>query len=58
VVLELTEHTVFDNYPGLIASLQELRLRGVRLAIDDTGNGYSSLSHIRNHSPGGVTCTS
>lgn len=51
VVLELTEHTVFDDYPGLIASLQELRLLGVRLAIDDTGNGYSSLSHILKLAP-------
>jgi len=46
VVVELTEYAGFDDYPGLIASLQALRLRGVRLAIDDTGNGYSSLSHI------------
>ncbi len=51
VVLELTEHTRFDDYPGLIRSLQELRLQGIGLAIDDTGNGYSSLSHILKLAP-------
>src|SRR5665213_3295268 len=51
VVIELTEHTLFDDYPGLIAALQALRLLGVRLAIDDTGNGYSSLSHILKLAP-------
>jgi len=51
VVLELTEHARFDDYPGLITSLRELRREGIRLAIDDTGNGYSSLSHILKLAP-------
>ncbi len=51
VVVELTEHTTFDDYPALVSSLRELRQRGIGLAIDDTGNGYSSLSHILKLAP-------
>ncbi len=51
VVLELTEHTRFADYPGLISALQELWQDGVGLAIDDTGNGYSSLSLILKLTP-------
>jgi EAL domain-containing protein (putative c-di-GMP-specific phosphodiesterase class I) len=51
VVLELTEHTRFDDYPGLLAALRVLRREGIGLAIDDTGNGYSSLSHILKLAP-------
>lgn len=46
VVLELTEHLAVDDYPSLIATLQCLRSGGVRLAIDDAGAGFASLSHI------------
>jgi len=51
VVVELTEHARFDDYPRLIASLRELRREDIGLAIDDTGNGYSSLSHILKLAP-------
>jgi EAL domain-containing protein (putative c-di-GMP-specific phosphodiesterase class I) len=51
VILELTEHTLIDDYPCLVAALQALRRRGTRLAIDDTGSGYSSLSHILKLAP-------
>lgn len=46
VVIELTEHFPVDDYPQLREALWALRARGVRLAIDDTGSGISSLSHI------------
>ena len=46
VVVELTEHVHIDDYPRLQATLKELRARGVRLAIDDTGSGFASFSHI------------
>jgi EAL domain-containing protein (putative c-di-GMP-specific phosphodiesterase class I) len=46
VILELTEHSHVDDYSGLAAALWALRQRGARLAIDDTGSGFSSLSHI------------
>lgn len=47
VVLELTEHTFVDDYPRLLAVLATLRARGLALAVDDAGSGYSGLSHIR-----------
>ena len=46
VVLELTEHVEVNDYPGLRRVLARLRDGGARLAIDDTGAGYSSFAHI------------
>jgi EAL domain-containing protein (putative c-di-GMP-specific phosphodiesterase class I) len=51
VVLELTEHLRVDDYPQLRGVLHDLRERGVRLAIDDTGAGFSSLAHIVHLAP-------
>ncbi|HEY9039747.1 MAG TPA: EAL domain-containing protein [Roseovarius sp.] len=46
IVLEVTEHAMVSDYDGLLAELDTLRFRGVRLAIDDAGAGYSGLQHI------------
>jgi EAL domain-containing protein (putative c-di-GMP-specific phosphodiesterase class I) len=46
VVLELSEHDRVDDYDAVAAVLAPLRARGMRLAIDDVGAGYSSLRHI------------
>jgi EAL domain-containing protein (putative c-di-GMP-specific phosphodiesterase class I) len=46
VVMELTEETKVDDYPGLSTVLDQLGLLGVRLAIDDTGAGFASFAHI------------
>lgn len=46
LVIEVTEHVKIGNYPDLLAALAEVRERGVRLAIDDTGAGYASFSHV------------
>jgi EAL domain-containing protein (putative c-di-GMP-specific phosphodiesterase class I) len=46
IVLEITEHAHVENYDRLLDALQPLRMRGVRLAVDDAGAGYSSLQHI------------
>ena len=51
VVLELTEHTAFDDYPGLQVALMGLRRGGIELAVDDAGSGYSSLTHILKLAP-------
>jgi EAL domain-containing protein (putative c-di-GMP-specific phosphodiesterase class I) len=51
LVLELTEHTKFDDYAALESSLRELRAHDIGLAIDDTGSGYSGLSHILRLAP-------
>lgn len=46
IVVELTEHVAVTDYRPLARALGRLRKRGARLAIDDTGAGYSSLCHI------------
>jgi EAL domain-containing protein (putative c-di-GMP-specific phosphodiesterase class I) len=51
IVIELTEHVKVDDYPQLAENLWALRERGVYLAIDDTGAGFSSLMHILKLAP-------
>ncbi len=46
VVLELTEHNRVDDYDDLVAAIKPLRLRGIRIAVDDAGAGYAGLHHI------------
>jgi len=51
VVMELTEHSRVTDYPALMTRLRALREPGTRLAIDDTGAGFSSLSHVLKLAP-------
>jgi EAL domain-containing protein (putative c-di-GMP-specific phosphodiesterase class I) len=51
VVLELSEHVAIDDYDVLRGLLAPLRSRGMRLAIDDVGAGFSSLRHIVTTAP-------
>jgi EAL domain-containing protein (putative c-di-GMP-specific phosphodiesterase class I) len=51
IVLEITEHADVGDYDALLAALGPLRARGVRLAVDDAGAGYSSLRHILHLQP-------
>ena len=46
LVLEITEHATVEDYDAVRAALKPLRERGVCVAIDDAGAGYSSLRHI------------
>src|SRR5690606_33384855 len=46
IVLEITEHANVEDYASLSNVLSELRMTGVRLAVDDAGAGYASLRHI------------
>jgi EAL domain-containing protein (putative c-di-GMP-specific phosphodiesterase class I)/putative methionine-R-sulfoxide reductase with GAF domain len=46
VAVEITEHVRVEDYPRLRRHLDQLRRRGVRLSIDDTGAGFASLHHI------------
>jgi EAL domain-containing protein (putative c-di-GMP-specific phosphodiesterase class I) len=46
VLLELSEHDPVEDYEALAAILTPLRNRGMKLAIDDVGAGFSSLRHI------------
>ena len=46
IVLELTEHTPVGDYDTLLVALDQLRRRGVRIAVDDTGAGYAGFQHL------------
>jgi EAL domain-containing protein (putative c-di-GMP-specific phosphodiesterase class I) len=46
VLLELSEHDAVEDYEVLSEVLAPFRARGMRLAIDDVGAGFSSLRHI------------
>ncbi|WP_138734471.1 EAL domain-containing protein [Modestobacter excelsi] len=46
VLLELSEHDPVEDYAALAGALAPFRARGMRLAIDDVGAGFSSLRHI------------
>ncbi len=49
LVLELTESVMLKPRPHLRAMLDRLRRSGVRLALDDFGAGYSSLSYLHHY---------
>lgn len=46
LVLEITEHAQVSDYPAFLGAIEPLRKRGLKLAVDDAGAGYSSLQHI------------
>ncbi|WP_067495563.1 EAL domain-containing protein [Actinoplanes sp. TFC3] len=46
IAVELTEHAPVHDYPALIAVTDRLRSAGIAIAVDDTGAGFASLSHI------------
>ncbi|HEX2916107.1 MAG TPA: EAL domain-containing protein [Chloroflexia bacterium] len=45
--LELTESVLMENVEAAITTLTRLKSLGVRIAIDDFGMGYSSLSQLK-----------
>ena len=51
IVLELTEQTSVSDYPTLELALQQLRARGLRIAVDDAGAGFASLRHVLRLAP-------
>jgi diguanylate cyclase (GGDEF)-like protein len=46
VVLEVTEHAPVDSYAALDLALGPHRARGLRVAVDDVGAGYASMTHV------------
>ncbi len=54
LVLEVTEHVRVEDYAALGSALRQLRLSGLRLAIDDAGAGFASLQHIVRLAPEGI----
>lgn len=47
ITLEITESVFKEGWSRILAVLEELRQLGVRLAIDDFGEGYSSLTRLQ-----------
>ena len=45
--LEVTESVLLDGAEPVIALMDTLSSRGIRVAIDDFGTGFSSLSYLR-----------
>jgi EAL domain-containing protein (putative c-di-GMP-specific phosphodiesterase class I) len=45
--LEVTESLIMHDLDQAIATMEKLKLLGVRLSIDDFGTGYSSLAALR-----------
>jgi EAL domain-containing protein (putative c-di-GMP-specific phosphodiesterase class I) len=48
LVVEVIEKTVLDDNPSVGRSINALKRAGMRVAIDDFGSGFSSLSSLRN----------
>jgi diguanylate cyclase (GGDEF)-like protein len=47
LVLEVTEGVLIENPEAAKARLEELRALGLKLALDDFGAGYSSLTYLQ-----------
>jgi diguanylate cyclase (GGDEF)-like protein len=47
IIIELTEHTALRDLTTTQQVLGGLRRLGVRIALDDFGRGYASLTHLR-----------
>src|SRR5581483_7703698 len=47
LVLEITEGVLIEKPDEMLARIAELHALGVRIALDDFGSGYSSLSYLQ-----------
>jgi EAL domain-containing protein (putative c-di-GMP-specific phosphodiesterase class I) len=52
--IEMTEHLMFGDYELARDAIASLRARGVRVAIDDVGAGYSSFRHVLELAPDAI----
>lgn len=46
IIIEMTEQETVESMNHLVENIRELRKLGFRIALDDTGAGYSSLHSI------------
>jgi len=47
VELEITESVLMESFEDILWKLGELKNQGVKIALDDFGKGYSSLSYLK-----------
>jgi diguanylate cyclase (GGDEF)-like protein/PAS domain S-box-containing protein len=47
IEMEITESMVMHDPAGAVATLQDLKAHGMRIAMDDFGTGYSSLALLK-----------
>lgn len=47
LVLEITESICIEYYESICEKLNRLRAEGIKVALDDFGKGYSSLSYLK-----------
>ena len=46
IVIEITERTAIEDFPGFRREIDRLRERGFQVAIDDIGTGYANLQAV------------
>jgi EAL domain-containing protein (putative c-di-GMP-specific phosphodiesterase class I)/CheY-like chemotaxis protein len=51
IVVEITEHEEIEDYDELKKAIEELRVLGARVAVDDAGAGFASLRHTLQIAP-------
>src|SRR5688572_403483 len=51
IVLEINEHVSIREYDEIGKALEPLRAQGLRISVDDTGEGLSSFRHILSLKP-------
>jgi EAL domain-containing protein (putative c-di-GMP-specific phosphodiesterase class I) len=47
LVVEITENALSSHLDDILAVMADIRSLGIRIALDDFGSGYSSLSRLR-----------
>jgi diguanylate cyclase (GGDEF)-like protein/PAS domain S-box-containing protein len=51
IVVEITENELVSGDPEVSEAIADLRARGARIAVDDTGSGYAGLTHVMRLAP-------
>jgi diguanylate cyclase (GGDEF)-like protein len=51
LILEITDHRQLDDYEPLSEALSPLRTSGLRIAVDDSGHGLTSLQQVAQLAP-------
>lgn len=47
IEIEITESCLIENFDSVKAKLKLIKASGIKIALDDFGNGFSSLSYIK-----------